>query len=297
MTSGSPDWLMQARGERPVLRWSFSTDARLTDMRYARETGEVLAADESGGLYLLDRRGQVAALTRTGHQFRFVAFADTGTAGAVIVDERQVAWLDRHLQFVWKRSLPDDAIGLAMDPYGTHVIIALASGHNVIYNTDKKKLLEFESLRPLRYLQWTAATTGLLAAADYGFFARYTLQGDLDWSERLWSTVSDLAVTGDGEMVVLAGLAHGVQVYDAQGASQGSFVLDGTASLVAASYNRRRIAAATLERHITLLDTEGTMRWLVQPPDDVIRLQIGPLGDDVVIGFADGRITRLDTAS
>ncbi len=297
MTSGLPDWLMQARGERPLQRWSFTTDARLSDMRYARETGEVLAADDSGGLYLLDRRGQVAALTRTGHQFRFIAFADTGTAGAVIVDDRQVAWLDRHLQFVWKRSLPDEAIGLAMDPYGTHVIIALASGHNVIYNTDKKKLLDFESLRPLRYLQWTAATAGFLAAADYGFFAKYSLYGDLDWSERLWSTVSDLSVTGDGELVALAGLAHGVQVFDSQGAAQGSFVLDGTASLVATSYNRRRIVAATLERHITLLDTEGSMRWLVQPPDDVIRLQMSPLGDSVIIGFADGRITRLDTAS
>ncbi len=297
MTSGSPDWLTQARGERPLLRWSFATDARLTDMKYARETGEVLAADDSGGLYLLDRRGHVAALTRTGHTFRFVAFADTGSAGAVIVDDRQIAWIDRQLQFVWKKALPDEALGLAMDPYGTHVVVSLANGQNVIYNADKKKLLDFESLRPLRFLQWTATSTGFLAAADYGFFARYSLYGDLDWSERLWSTVADLAVTGDGEMVVLAGLAHGVQVFDSLGSAQGSFVLDGTASLVAASYTRRRIVAATLEKHVTLLDTEGTMRWMIQPPDDVLRLQMGPMGDHVVIGFADGHITRLDSAS
>jgi hypothetical protein len=280
---GLPDWLMEARGERPQLRWNFATDARLTDMKYARETGEVLAADESGGLYLLDRRGHVAALTRTGHTFRFVAFADTGTAGAVIVDDRQIAWIDRHLQFVWKKSLADDALGLAMDPFGTHVVVSLANGKNVIYNADKKKLLDFESLRPLRFLQWMTTETGFMAAADYGFFARYSLQGDLDWSERLWSTVSDLAVTGDGEMIALAGLAHGIQVFDSQGTAQGSFVLDGTASLVAASYNRRRIVAATLEKHITLVDTAGSMRWLIQPQEDVLRLQMGPLGDHVVI--------------
>jgi hypothetical protein len=177
------------------------------------------------------------------------------------------------------------------------VVVSLANGKNVIYNADKKKLLEFESLRPLRFLQWTTTEAGFLAAADYGFFARYSLHGDLDWSERLWSTVSDLAVTGDGEMIVLAGLAHGVQVFDSQGTAQGSFVLDGTASLVATSYNRRRIVAATLEKHITLVDTEGTMRWMLQPTDDVLRLQMGPLGDHVVIGFADGHIVRLDSAS
>lgn len=297
MTAGLPDWLLNARGERPQQRWSFATDARLSDMRYARETGEVLAADESGGLYLLDRRGHIAALTRTGHSFRFVALADTGDSGAVIVDDRQIAWIDRQLQFVWKKSLADEVLGLAMDPFGTHVVVSLANGKNIIYNADKKKLLEFESLRPLRFVQWLATETGFLAAADYGFFARYAFDGELDWSERLWSTVADLSVTGDGEMIVLAGLAHGVQIFDSQGGAQGSFVLDGTANLVAASYNRRRIVASTLEKHITLLDTEGTMRWMVQPPDDVLRLQIGPMGDHVVLGFADGHIMRLDSAS
>src|SRR4051812_36756034 len=63
MTGGGADWLTTTgRGDRPTLRWSFTVDAPLTDLRLSRETGDVLAADVSGGMYLLDRRGQVRAL-------------------------------------------------------------------------------------------------------------------------------------------------------------------------------------------------------------------------------------------
>lgn len=297
MTAGQPEWLREARGGRPIQRWTFTVDARLTDVRLARETGETLAADESGGLYWLDANGRVSALTRTSHELSQLALADTATAGAVIVDRRQVAWLDRRLQFVWERTLPDEILSVAVDPYGTHLLVTLAGGINVVFNADKKKVAEFESLRPLRFVQWLAKEPAFLAAADYGFFARYTLNGQLDWDERLWSTVADLSTTGDGGMVALAGLAHGIQIYDEQGTAEGSFVLDGTACLVSASYHRQRIIAATLERHLVLLDAEGAMKWLVQTPETIVRLQMSALGDAVIVGFTDGRIVQLETAS
>ncbi len=297
MTAGLPEWLKEARGGRPTQRWTFTVDARLTDLHLARETGEVLAADESGGLYFLDANGRVGALTRTSHDLRQVTFADTATAGAVIVDQKKVAWLDRRLQFVWEKTLADEILSVAIDPYGTHLLVTLASGINVVFSADKKKVAEFESLRPLRFVQWLAKEPAFLAAADYGFFARYSLNGQLDWDERLWSTVADLSATGDGGMVALAGLAHGIQIYDDQGTAEGSFVLDGTACLVSASYHRQRIIAATLERHLVFLDAEGSMKWLVQTPEAVVRLQLSALGDTVIVGFADGRIVQLDTQS
>ena len=51
MTEGAADWLVTTgRGDRPTLRWSFSIDAPLADLRLARETGEIVAADIAGGL-------------------------------------------------------------------------------------------------------------------------------------------------------------------------------------------------------------------------------------------------------
>lgn len=45
-----------------------------------------------------------------------------------------------------EKTLPDEILGLAIDPYGTHLLVTLASGINVVYSADKKKVVEFESL-------------------------------------------------------------------------------------------------------------------------------------------------------
>jgi len=290
----TPEWLMTGRGVRPTLRWAFTTDAPLTDLRLARESGDVVAADESGGLYRLDRRGKINALTRTAHSIRLVTIADTGACAAAVLNDSTLAWLDSHLKIQWTKELPDDALGLAMTAHGTHAVASLASGLNVLYDADKRKVTSFESLRPLRFVRWLTGTPGFVAAADYGFFARYSWDGDLEWNERLWSTVSDLGATGDGKTIYLAGLAHGVQTFDGQGNAQGSFVLEGTVHLVSTSYARKRIAAGTLERQLMVLDNEGDVKWAAHAPDDVLRFHLSALGDWVIIGFANGRIVRLD---
>uniref|UniRef100_A0A7C2P101 WD40 repeat domain-containing protein n=1 Tax=Schlesneria paludicola TaxID=360056 RepID=A0A7C2P101_9PLAN len=296
MTAGTPNWLQSGQGSLPPQAWSFAADARLADVRLARETGDVLLSDESGGMYLIDRRGRVQALTRTSHDVRPVALADDGSAGAAVLDGTTLAWFDRQLQFRWTRPLPDEAVGLAITSHGTHVLASLANGRNVIYDADKRLLVEFESLRPLRFVQFLTCEPAIIAAADYGFFARYSLDGDPEWTERLWSTVADLAVTGDGNAIALAGLAHGIQIYDGEGSSKGSFVLDGTAHLVSSTFVKKRWAAATLEKQLMLLDSDGDLRWMVTAPDDIARLQLSPLGDWLLVGFATGRVVRLDCA-
>ena len=294
MSTGIPDWLRTGRGSRPSQGWSFATDAPLTELDVARESGDTLAADESGGLYRIDRRGRVQALTRTSHQIHLVAWADDGSAGAAILDDGTLAWFDPSLQFRWTRDLPDEAIGLAMSALGTHAAIALSNGQNLIFDADKRKVSQFESLRPLRYLEFVWQDPALVVAADYGFFARFSLDGDPEWNERLWSTVNDLTITGDGKTIALAALAHGLQVYDSNGSSLGSFVLDGTAHRTTSTYTKKRFAVATLERHLILVDDTGDLKWQLDAPDDITRIRLAPLGDWLVVGFASGRIVRLN---
>lgn len=292
--TGSADWVQTGQGTLPAMRWSFATDAPLTDLAFARESGETLAADESGGLYRIDRRGRVQSLTRTAHQMRLVAMADDGSAGVAILDEQTLAWFDKTLQFRWTRELDDEVVGLAISPQGTHVVAALSSGMNVVYDADKHKTSSFESLRPLRYLQFVVTEPAIIAAADYGFFARYSLAGDPLWNERLWSTVNDLTITGDGSAIVLAGLAHGLQVFDGDGTSRGNFVLDGTAHRVSATYGKQRIVAATMERQLLMVETDGDLRFGLTAPEEITKVRLSPLGDFVIVGLADGHIVRLD---
>ncbi|MBC8113798.1 MAG: hypothetical protein H7062_05435 [Candidatus Saccharimonas sp.] len=296
MSGGSADdWIYSGRGVQPTLRWSFTVDAPLTDLRLARETGEVIASDVSGGLYLLDRRGRVQALTRTRHALQRVAWSDNGTAGVAAFDNTMVGWFDRRLQFGWKREMPDEVLAISLDPHGTHVAVAMANGVTMVLTSENKKFSRFETVRPLRHLQLLATSTEMLAAADHGLVGRYALTGNAVWTEKLWSNVGDLAATGDGRNVFLAGFTHGAQLYDGEeGASRGTFVTEGTVGLVACGFTKRHLVAATLERQLFALDEGGSLVWHLTVPEDVHRVLMSPLGDWIVCGFASGRIVRLD---
>jgi hypothetical protein len=294
MTVSDEDWLRGGSGAKPFLRWSFVTDAPLTDLRVARETGDVIAADQSGGLYLLDRAGHIRALTRTAHGLRKLAWADDGSLGAVLVDDASVGCFDRQLQFRWIREFPRETLAVAVTPFGSHIAVSQSNAQNLIYDCENRKVSRFESLRPLVHLQFLDTAPELIVAAEHACFARYRLNGEAAWMERLWSNVGDLAVTGDGRAIFLAGFAYGVQVFDGTGAGVGSFVLDGTAALVSSTSVEKLIIASTIERHLLCLDTDGQARWILELPDDLCRIVLSPLGDWLVCGFASGRIVRLD---
>lgn len=295
MTGDSEAWLYSGRGAPQALRWSFTVDAPISDLRLGRETGEVLVGDSSGGLYLLDRRGRVIALIRTRHDIQRVAWSDAGCGGAAVLDERTIAWFDRKLQFEWTRELPDDVLAIAIDPHGTHVAVSMADGVTVIFSADNRKVSRFETVRPLRYSQLLATKTELIAAAEHGLVGRYSLRGEIIWTEKLWSNVGDMAVTGDGSHVYLAGFAHGVQAYAGdEGTSRGSFVTEGTVSQVACGYARKQLIAATLERQLFAINDSGDLVWNLTLPEDLNRILMSPLGDWIVLGFNSGRIVRLD---
>jgi hypothetical protein len=295
MSGDAEEWLYSGRGVPPTLRWSFTADAPLTDVRLARETGEVLIADVSGGLYLLDRRGRVVSLIRTRHAIHRVAWCDTGSGGTAAFDDQTMAWFDRKLQFSWTREVPDDILAIAMDPHGTHVALSTADGVTTIYSSENRKTSRFETVRPLRYLQLLATQTHIVAAAEHGLVGRFSLNGEILWSEKLWSNVGDLAASGDGRNMYLAGFAHGVQSYDGDtGTSRGAYLTEGTVALVACPYAKRQLVASTLERHLFAVNDAGDAMWNVTLPEDLSRILMSPLGDWIVLGFASGRVIRLD---
>ncbi|HEY0984962.1 MULTISPECIES: hypothetical protein [unclassified Schlesneria] len=299
MNDGVADWLITTgRGNRPTLRWSFSVDAPLTDIRFSRESGEVLAADVSGGIYLLDRRGQVRALTRTRHSVQRLAWADTGVAGAAVLDDHLVGWFNRNLQFQWTRDLSDQILAISVDPYGSHVALGQADGVNLIYSQENKKFSRFETVRPLRHMQFLSGTTDLLVASEYGLTGRYKMNGTPVWTSKLWSTVGDVAATGDGRSFFLASYAQGIQAFDGQnGNTRGTFICDGTVGLVTCGFAKRKIVAYTMERTLFSVDDAGNPEWNVTVPDDIQKIILSPLCDFIICGFASGRIMRFDMSN
>lgn len=293
MSGGKADWLALGQGRSPRLSWSFATEAPLVALELARETGEVLAADAIGGLYLIDRAGKLAGLTQGLSHLRALAWSDTGAGGVALVGDDRLHWFDRQLAFQGHLDLPQTSLALAVDPHGEYAAVSLDSGANAIYDSQRKLVRRFQTLQPLIALEFLVQEPALVGVAEYGLLCCHGFDGLQRFQEKLWGNVGDLAVTGDGRTILLACFVHGIQCHNAAGSQVGSYQLGGTVCRIATSFAGGQIAAATIERHFYWLDKSGCITWQCVLPEDIGRVLCDPLGTGVVLGFQSGRIVRL----
>lgn len=287
-------WLGSGQGVPPEQTWAFTTDAPLADLGFARETGETLAADVTGGLYRLNRGGRIVGISRGFKHLRNVAWSDTANFGVALLGSRHFVRFDSQLQIAWTMQTPSDIQALAMDPFGHYAAVALDSSQTYIVGADRRVVSEFPSVRPLHFLRFVATYRDVIGAADYGVIQRQQFLGEPVWEEKLLSKVGDLAITGDGRFSYLASYNHGIQVYDSEGYNHASYVVKGTPSRLSTSFDGENIIAATQENYLYRMNPKGELLWAAEAPDGITRLHSDPLGHGFVCGFASGRVVRYD---
>lgn len=297
MNEGDADWLRLGQGKRPKLSWSLSTEAPLVALRMARETGDVLAADASGGLYHISRAGKLANLTHGPSPIRGIAWSDTGSGGIALIGDEKLYWFNRQLLFQGWLEHSEQVMALALDAHGNYAAVSLTSCTTVIYDSNRKFIRRFGSLQPLIALEFLVDRPALVGVAEYGLLCAHAFTGEQEWQEQLWANVGDLSVTGDGRTILLACYAHGIQCHDAAGRQVGSYQVGGTVSRVSTGFIPGRIAAATMERHFYYIDADGQVVFQAPLPDDICRVICDPFGKAVVVGLTSGRIMRLEWGS
>jgi hypothetical protein len=279
------------------LRWSFQTDAPLVCLAFSRESGEFFAADSAGGLCRLDRWGKVVSLTRGLRDVRSVAWGDTGAAGVILSGAATLLRFGPKMEIEWTLDLPVEALDVAIDPYGNYMAVCLKDGYTLVYDCTKRRVAEYGTLRPVRYLRFLVTEAALVGVAEYGYMCRHDLKGRETWTEKTFCNVGDVSVSGDGQSILLAGYTHGIQSFDGEGISRASYMVEGTANHVSSSFTADRVAVSTLERHLYWLDSDGELLWASQADDEICRVVCDPFGEWILCGFTNGRLLRLDWES
>ena len=297
MASTSADWLHNGTGMAPRVAWAFATEAELIAIDTAREAGDFFAVDQLGGLYRLNRSGRAEAVSHGMKNARLIRWDDRAEVGAVVCGESELCLIDSQMNLAWSTESPCQILTAAVDPWGHNCIICLDNADNVVLSVDRKKLNQFQTPRPLSFLEFCVGKPRLVGAADHGLLCTYGFEGNEIWSEKQWSNVGDMSVTEAGKRTFLAAYNHGVQYFDRHGNALGSFVVDGTPSKVSASYFAERLVVATMERHLYWLDADGALLWAAETPEDVADIICDPLGEWLVVGFVSGRILKLDWES
>lgn len=294
MTQENLDWLQSGKGIAPSLRWSFGADAPLICFQTARETGDIFAADSSGGIYRLDRMGRIKSLTRGLKDVRALTWADTGQYGIVQVGESSLCRFNQQMEVEWTLEQSDTILATAISPFGRHIAISLANGGTILLNSRKRQIADFETIRPLSFLQFLVTEPSIIGAAEYGLLCSYDLEGQQLFSEKLWGNVGDMSASGDGNMIMLAAFNLGIQAYDGDGSNRASYIVEGTANHVATSFTGERVAVSTLEQHLYWTDSDGELLWATRTGEEICGIDCDPLGEWIVCGFESGRLIRLD---
>ncbi len=292
-----PEWIKTGSGAPPSVSWSTRTEGEIVATAYARETRVFYAGDTAGSIYAIDHKGDIAAVTRGFSDLDHIVWADDGSSGAIVTEGEQVSRLSQKLKSVWSANLPGEVLSLGIDPYGHHLMIGMATRKNFVMNWRNKRIAEFETIRPLRFVRFCAAEPMIIGAADQGHLCCHELRGEEIWKEAVFSNVGDMRITGNAKVILIAGFNHGVQMYDAEGAHRGSYMVEGTPKLADCTFMPESVAVATIEKHIYWLDSDGEMKWAAETPEEVVGLHCEPLGGGFILAMKSGDIFRLNWAS
>ncbi|MEW4487984.1 hypothetical protein AB1L42_07860 [Thalassoglobus sp. JC818] len=292
----APKWL-KGRGLGPRMRWHSTTDGSLEAMAYARETGDLFLADATGTLSRVDRHGQIASITHLHSPPTQLSWSDDGNFGAALCGEDLILRFDRNLKVVGEFTPSEIPLAIAISPFGNHLAVSYVNATTTFYNERRRKIGRFETLRPLAFLRFCPNEPILFGAAEHGLVCCFNLSGAEIWREKNWSNVGGLRLTGDGDLVYLASFAHGVEVYDGDGASVGSYVLDGTVHRLDASYEPNRLIVSTVEGALYWLDADGELLWSTTVSDDVVDLVCDPFGEWAYVGLGQEGVYSLEWRS
>lgn len=280
------------------------TDAPLIGLSFAREAGKLLAWDDADQVYLIDADGETVASARAPGKIAAAAIGDTGTLIAALgkTAGTRLWLLDAELEPIAERSIADEPLAVSVDPHGRFVAVALRMETTRFFSRVGKPAGEFKTSQPLVHLQFVPADPLLVAASAHGSIfgvglepeGNSSLSAEVVWDQRLMTSVGSLTVSGDGGLILASCHTHGIQRFGAEGRSEGSYHLGGTATRAVPDFAGRSLVAATLEGELTLISRGGNVRWKTTLPRPATCLEYDALGRFLIYGTATGEIVRVD---
>jgi hypothetical protein len=260
----------------------------------AREKGRLLAWDDRDWIYHFNQAGKPQGQLRAPARLVACSAADDGSAYVAIGQGGEIWWLAPDLTTSWQRAMPQRAIAAAVDPFGQYVAVTDTRGNLHLFDRQARSVCQIESPRPLHHLAFVPAAPFLVGSADFGLVACFDLAGRWIWRDGLVAHVGSLAVSGDGEQIVLACYTEGLQLYALSGKKQQRQASHEPCRLSAISFDGRLKLVAGLSNRLHLQDEAGTVVGSTTVTAAPVALALGALGDSAFVAGADGSLMALE---
>jgi hypothetical protein len=275
--------------------WSQTVPAPLRGLSLARERDWLLARDGRDGLFLFNHAGAIQAQRPSPLPAAAIGSADDGSAYAIGGAEAAVCWLAPDLAPRWQRPLPARATAIALEPLGRRLAVADAGCTLHLLDSRGQTLWRATTPRPLVHLAFVPEKAIVVGAADFGLVVCFGATGECLWRDGLVAHVGSLAVSGDGDCLVLACFSDGLYRYGTADPRPRRIPLETACSLAALSYAGDGLLTADRDGRVGLRERDGSLRDQISLDSPVVALALGALGDYGVVGLVDGSIRRMDT--
>jgi hypothetical protein len=214
----------------------------------------------------------------------------------------EVWWLTPDLSPRWEQAFPNKVVAAALDPFGQY--LALGDTRSQLYFVDRqgRRLSQIESPRPFHHLAFVPAAPYLLGCSDYALVACLELHGTPGmgapplrwiWRDGLVAHIGALAVSGDGETILLPCFTDGLQRYSLAGKKLDRIPVSEPCSLAAVSFDGRLTVVAGLSSRIQVLDEEGKSLTSFTLERPALALTVTALGDQAFVALTAGGIAGL----
>jgi hypothetical protein len=277
------------------LLWSTDLPAPPLGLSLAREPGTFLVWDSDKVMSRLDRRGQVQLRRAAPGTVVAAALSDDGRHAAAVGRRGQVWLLTGEFDVVWERSLPVRPLAVALDHLGQGVAVADEAGVHV-FDSGGRELWRASTPRPLLYLSFVPEAPALVGSAEFGLVCAFDRQGHCLWREGLVVHVGSLAVSGDGERIVLACFTEGLFVYSLSRPRQQRLPQAAPCRLAALGYRGEPLLTTGMENRLALRDAQGEVRDELALPGPPLALGLAPLGEWAVVALAGGKVVGVEVA-
>jgi hypothetical protein len=276
--------------------WTLSTGSAIRAISLAREAELLLVRDDNQTIYLITAKGSLQAqMTFSG--LAAACASDDGSALAAVGAAGQVWWLAPDLTTRWERAVPTVALAVATDPFGQYLAVADKRGGLTLFDRTGRTLGRTASPRPIHHLAFVPTQPYLAATADLGWAGLFDLTtGQWVWTDRPVSNIGSLAVSGNGDAMLLACFSEGIRRYSPAGPDRHALKLPKPGGLVALSFAGEIGVAAGGGRELYGFNAKGSLTFTRELPYPPTALAIAALGGRAIAGFADGRVTTVDLA-
>jgi len=316
--------VLPARISSAALAW-FSADAVLAESR-----GRVICVDALGvRRWEFDAAGPGARQPDAGAQ---VAVTADGRRVAVLAGGT-LWWLDGEGRVLWRKQYLGGALALAVEPLGRRIICAAESGRGLAFAPSGREVGQLQVLFSARFAGVASVTGQCVLVSEFGDLAVFDLSalesperswldvakplrdwlgrdaaeetGEAEsgglllgslWRQQLAMSVSAVAVSQAGGLILLASPQDRVYAFSGAGENLGAYAVGKRPSAVACDWTGSVLFFANGERQLLMMDREGGLRFLDHTEEPVVALATDALARRLLRVGRSGEVVLCEVA-